>query len=160
MITNDAVGRFLAGHRIAVVGASDRRDSFGGTICRALDEHGYEVVPVHPDGGSIGTLRCHPSLTDIPGPVDGVVVMVPAPAAASVVEEAAAMGIDQVWLFKGVGGTGSVSDDALAACERHHIEPIAGACPLMFLEPAAAVHRIHRVVRRARGDVERAGVGR
>ena len=157
MITNDAVRRFLDGHRIAVVGASDRKDSFGGTICRALAEHGYDVVPIHPDGGEVDGRPCYPRLDEAPGPIDGVIVMVPAERAADIVREAAGAGIEQVWLFKGIGGKGSVSDEALTMCEQHHIDPIAGACPLMFLEPVAALHRIHRAVRRVRGDVERAG---
>jgi uncharacterized protein len=160
MITNDAVRGFLAGHRIAVVGASDDKDSFGRTICRALWDHEYDVIPVHPTARLVDGRPCYPSLADVPGPLDGVIVMVPATSAAAVVEEAITRGISQVWLFKGVGGLGSVSDEAVAVCERHHIEPIAGACPLMFLEPAAAVHRIHRAIRRARGDVERAGATR
>lgn len=155
MITEDAVRQFLTGHRIAVVGASDSKDSFGRTICRALADHGYEPVPVHPAATAVEGRTCYEHPADIPDPVDCVIVMVPASAATQVVEEAAAAGIDQVWLFKGVGGPGAVSPEVLAACESHHIAPVAGACPLMFLEPAALVHRIHRSVRRLRGDVGR-----
>jgi len=154
-ITEDAVLTFLAGHRIAVVGASTSKDSFGRTVCRALADHGYDVVPVHPRVALLDGRRGYPSLTDIPAPVDSVIVMVPPDAVPAVIEDAAAAGIHQVWLFKGVGGAGSVSDEALAACERHRIEPIAGACPLMFLEPVRGVHRFHRRIRRMKGDVVR-----
>ena len=41
VITNDSVRSFLDGHRIAVIGASDRKDSFARTIDQALVEHGY-----------------------------------------------------------------------------------------------------------------------
>ena len=160
MISNDAVRRFLAGHRIAVVGASDSKDSFGRAVCRALSEHGYDAVPVHPRGGTVDGATCYRAIADVSPPLDGVIVMVPAASAASVVEDAVAAGVEQVWLFKGIGGPGSVSDEALAVCERHHLEPIAGACPLMFLEPVSAFHRIHRGVRRLRGDVQRAGAHR
>jgi acetyltransferase len=156
MITEDAVRAFLAGHRIAVVGASDSKDSFGRSICRALVDHGYDAVPIHPNGGELDGRACYPHLADVPEPVDGVIVMVPPDVATDVVDEAAAAGIDQVWLFKGIGGPGSVSDEVLAACQRHHIEPVAGACPLMFLDPVGGVHRIHRGIRRMKGDVERA----
>jgi hypothetical protein len=77
-----------------------------------------------------------------------------------VVEDAAAANIRQVWLFKGIGGKGSVSDAVMVACERHHIEPIAGACPLMFLEPVKGAHRLHRAIRRRRGAVERTPASR
>ena len=44
MITNDSVRSFLDGHRIAVIGASERKDAFARTIDQALVDHGYEVV--------------------------------------------------------------------------------------------------------------------
>lgn len=71
MVTMESVERFLGGRRFAVVGASDGKDNFGGTIYRELRSHGYDVV--------------------------------------------------------------------------------AGACPLMFLEPVGWFHRVHRAVRRANG---------
>lgn len=153
MISNDAVTSFLAGHRIAVVGASAKKDSFGRTVCRALIDHGFDAVPVHPDGGEVEGRPCFASLADVPEPVDGVIVMVPPEAAVTVVEQAAAAGVENVWLFKGVGGKGSVSAAVLDTCHAHDIEPIPGACPLMFLDPVTSVHRLHRAVRRLRGDV-------
>ena len=41
MITNDAVQAFLAGHCIAVAGASDKKNNFGRAIVVALADHGY-----------------------------------------------------------------------------------------------------------------------
>jgi predicted CoA-binding protein len=155
VITNEAVRTFLDGHRIAVVGASDKKDSFGKAICRALLDHGYDAIPVHPDGGEVDGRPCYPSLADVPEPLDGVIVMVPPGAAVHVVEDAATLGIAQVWLFKGIGGKGSVSPDVLETCAAHGIDPIAGACPLMFLQPVAAMHRVHRGVRRLKGAVAR-----
>jgi len=154
MITNDAVQTFLAGHCIAVAGASDERGNFGRAIVVALAEHDYWPVPIHPTERLVDGRRAYPRLQDVPHPVDGVIVMVSGDAAVDVVEDAAAAGIEQVWLFKGVGGAGAVSAASLAACERHGIDPVAGACPLMFLEPVSSFHRIHRSIRRHRGAVE------
>ena len=58
-----------------------------------------------------------------------------------------------MWLFRGVGGQGSVSAEALGVCREHGITVIAGACPLMFLEPTGVVHRVHRAARRRRGAI-------
>jgi uncharacterized protein len=155
MITNDVVRSFLAGHRLAVVGASDSKGSFGRTIAQALADHGHEVVPVHPTLGTLDGRRCYQRLADIPEPVDGVVVMVGGDAAAAVVEDAAAAGVDKVWLFKGLGGPGAASPEAIAACADHGLETVAGACPLMFLEPVAAIHRIHRSARHLHGALQK-----
>jgi len=156
MITNDSVRSFLDGHRIAVIGASDRKDSFARTIDQALVDHGYEVLPVNPRLTELDGRPCYASITDVPGPVDGAIVMVGPEHAAQAVEDVADAGVLKVWLFKGVGAPGAASPEAIAACERHGLETVAGACPLMFLEPVGAVHRIHRSVRHVRRAVERA----
>jgi len=155
MITNDAVQTFLAGHRIAVAGASDKKNSFGRAIVVALADHGYDPIPIHPTQTIVGGRPGYPHLQDVPRPVDGVIVMVTGDAAVDVIDDAAAAGIEHVWLFKGIGGDGAVSEASLAACKRHGITPVAGACPLMFLEPVTAFHRIHRSVRRHRGAVDK-----
>ena len=155
LIKTDTVRSFLAGHRLAVVGASDRKGSFGRTIAQAFADHGYEVLPVHPTLGTLDGRSCYSRLADIPGTVDGVVVMVGAEAAAAIVEDAAAVGIGKVWLFKGLGGPGAVSPEALEAAAAHDLEVVAGACPLMFLEPTSVVHRVHRAARRLHGAVEK-----
>jgi predicted CoA-binding protein len=155
MIRYEAVQTFLAGHRIAVAGASNENSNFGRTMLTALEDHGYEPVPIHPHASEVGGHPAYPHLQDVPGLVDGVIVMVPGDAAVAVVEDAAVAGVRQVWLFKGVGGKSAVSEASLDACARHGIAPIAGACPLMFLEPVTGAHRIHRTIRQIRGGVER-----
>ena len=81
--------------------------------------------------------------------------MVRADAAADVVRACARRGVGHVWLFKGLGGSGAVSDEAVEERERHGIAVVAGACPLMFLEPVGLVHRIHRAARRANRSLVR-----
>jgi uncharacterized protein len=156
MIEQTTVDRFLAQHRVAVVGASDEKQNFGGTILRALRDHGYDAVGVNPTTTTATGTRCWPDLASVPGPVDGVIVMVPAESSADVVRAAIARGVTQVWLFRGIGGRGAVSEEAVALCRENNVNVVEGACPLMFLEPVGFAHRMHRSVRRMRGAVERA----
>ena len=149
----DAATAFLRSGRLAVIGASDARDSFGRSIYEALRSQGVEVVAVHPGGGTVAGDVCHPSLLDVPGQLDGAIVMVSAPASVDVVRQVAARGIPRIWLFKGVGGPGAASPEAIAVAEALGLEVVPGACPLMFLEPVGLVHRFHRVVRRTRGHL-------
>lgn len=150
-----AVQRFLAQHRIAVVGASADRRNFGNTVYRAFRDHGYEVVAVNPAGVAVEGDVCHPDLDSVPGELDGAVVMVNRSVAAEVVRACARRGVTRVWLFKGVGGPGAVSEEALEACRAAGMDVVAGACPLMFLEPVGWFHRVHRTVRRSRGALRR-----
>jgi predicted CoA-binding protein len=157
VITTESIRSFLDGHRIAVVGASDREDSFARTVDRALSDHGYAVVPVNPRLTELDGRPCYKAVSDIPGPVDGAIVMVGPDHAAEVVEDVAAAGVRKVWLFKGLGAAGAASADAVAACGRHGLQTVAGACPLMFLEPVGPGHRVHRSIRRLRGALEKVG---
>ena len=156
MISTIEAKEFLAHRRLAVVGASDAKGNFGGTVFEELRKQGRDPVAVNPAATTVRGEPCYPDLAAVPGDIDGVIVMVPRDRAAEVVEQCAARGVPRVWLFRGVGGPGAVSDDALAAARRHGLEVVAGACPLMFLEPTARIHRVHRSVRRWRGHVSSA----
>lgn len=147
----DAAARFLAGHRIAVVGASSDPKKFGNTIFRELRDHGYDAVPVNPHAAEVEGVAAYAGLTEVPGAIDGVMVMVPGDAAVDAVHAAAARGVTRVWLFRGIGAPGAVSDASLAACAEHHLDVVAGACPLMFLEPVGRGHDVHRALRRFNG---------
>jgi acyl-CoA synthetase (NDP forming) len=150
-VEETAARRFLALPRIAVIGASPERGNFGATIASALRQRGTSVVTVHPTGAPVAGMPVFTDVASLAGRVDGAIVMVPATAAADVVRACADAGIHRVWLFRGIGSDGSVSDEAIAAAEGAGIELVAGACPLMFLEPAGWFHRVHRSVRRRRG---------
>lgn len=144
---------FLRSGRLAVVGASDAKDSFGRSIYQELRGRGTEVVAVHPTATTVAGDPAYPDLTSVPGHLDGAIVMVSAPASVEVVRQVAARGIPRVWLFQGIGGPGAASPDAVATAEELGLQVVPGACPLMFLEPTAWVHRFHRTMRRARGRV-------
>ena len=143
---------FLTTGRVAVIGASDEQGNFGRTVCQALRSHGSEVVAVHPEATGSAGAPAYRSIEAVPPPIDTAVVMVPAALAEGVVTDCISLGIRRIWLFKGIG-PGSVSEEALDACRDAGVEVVAGACPLMFLEPVGGVHRVHRFVRRARGAV-------
>ena len=143
------VDRFLSGHRFALIGATDAAGAFSGTVMTALEQHGYEVVPVNPRRPLLDGVPAHASPADIEGPIDGAIIMVPAEAAEGAVRECIAAGITEVWLFRGVG-QGAWSPAAAQLCRDHGTGLVNGACPLMFLEPVHHVHRLHRGVRRVR----------
>ena len=147
-VTTGQVEQFLAGRRLAVVGVSGEKSSFGTTVYRAFRDHGYDAVPVHRTVTEVDGQTCYPDVTAVPGTLDGVVVMVGQAAALDVVDACARHGVPRVWLFKGLGAPGAVSPEAVARCEAFGIDVVAGACPLMFLEPVGWFHRIHRAARR------------
>jgi len=153
MLTTESVDRFLAQPRITVVGASDAKDNFGGAIYRALKAHGHDVVAVNPMAQIVDGDPCYPDLASVPGTLGGVLVMVRAAEAVGVVRECLASQVRDIWLFKGFGGPGAVSDEAIQLCREAGVNAVEGACPLMFLEPVGVAHRIHRGLRRLNGSL-------
>ncbi|MBI5090033.1 MAG: CoA-binding protein [Actinobacteria bacterium] len=153
VVEQTAAERFLDGGRIVLVGASDDPKSFSSTIAKELTARGCDVVPVNPGRSEVAGRRCYPDVGSVPGPVDRVLVMVPAEPALDVVRDCIRAGVQQIWLFRGVGGPGATSPQASDLCREAGADVIDGACPLMFLAPVGWFHRMHRTVRRVRGSV-------
>lgn len=149
-VLRTVVDDFLAGHRIAVVGASDDQKNFARTIYVELKSHGYEPVAVHSTEVTVDGDPAFGDLASVPGDLDGVIVMVSAERAAGVVADCIELGIHKVWLFRGLGGDGAVSQEAVRSCTEADIAVVPGACPLMFLEPVGWFHRLHRSARQHR----------
>ena len=146
---------FLSGHRIAIVGVSTDAHDFSRGVLSELVGHGYDVVPVHPGVDEIDGRKAYARVQDVPGIVDGALLMTPPSASAQVVHDCADAHIPRVWMHRGAG-SGAVSDEAVAFCREHGIEVVAGRCPLMFLgHPTAFVHRLHAGVLKLSGNFPR-----
>ena len=136
---------FLAQRYFAFVGVSRDSKQFANVVYRTLRENGRTFYPVNvaADGQPIEGDPSYRTVGEVPDPVDGVLVMVPASQAADIVRDAIERGIPRVWLHKGAG-RGSVSEEAVALCREAGVAVVDGACPLMFEEPVLGVHRLHR----------------
>jgi acetyl-CoA synthetase len=88
------LSRLLAPRSIAVVGATDRADSYGGNVLRNLERAGYpgDVWGVNPKREEVLGRACFPAVDALPGPVDALVVAVPAADVAPAVRAGAERG--------------------------------------------------------------------
>lgn len=150
MPTRTAIEDFLGQERLAFVGVSHDPKAFSASVYRELRDHGYELFPVNPGAEEIEGDRCFVSVAALPVDIDGAIVMVAAERSAGVVKDCIDHGIPRIWLHQGVGPS-SVSEEAVALCREHGVEVVDGACPLMFTEPAAWFHRVHRLERKLIG---------
>jgi len=141
----EAATEFLSQRRIAVAGVSATHVDAANGIYRRMRELKYEVFAVNPNADQVEGDRCYHSLAEIPGGVDGVVVVTHPTVAASVVADCAALHIPRVWIHRSIGG-GSLSAEAVATCERAGIGYLAGGCPMMFMEPVDGFHKCMRAV--------------
>ncbi len=100
-MTGRGLTALLEPRSLAVVGASARPGSFGDQLVGQLLAGGYRgaVHLVNPRYREVAGLPCHPSLADLPGPVDLVVLAVPNAALEAQLEAAAAAGVPAAVIF-------------------------------------------------------------
>jgi acetate---CoA ligase (ADP-forming) len=86
---------------VAVVGATDRPGSYGDAALRNLATLGFPgpVWGVHPTRREVHGRPCVPTLEDLPGAVDAVVVAIPAAGVPEVVGTAARLGCGAAVVF-------------------------------------------------------------
>lgn len=129
MSLQDQISRFLAAGPFAVVGASPDRAKYGNKVLRCYQQHGLEVYPIHPREAEVEGLKAYPSLSDLPLKVGAVSIITPPPVTLKVVEEAARLGITQLWMQPGAEGP-----ESLARAKALGLEVIAGGpCLLVVL---------------------------
>jgi len=84
----------LAPRSIAVVGATDRPGSYGGNVLRNLERARFEgeVWGVNPNRDEALGRRCVAEISELPSPVDALVVAIPAPGVPAAIRAAAERG--------------------------------------------------------------------
>jgi acyl-CoA synthetase (NDP forming)/GNAT superfamily N-acetyltransferase len=84
----------LAPRSVAVVGAGRRPGGVGHEVLTGLVRYGFTgpVYPVNPQATTVAGVPAYPSLTELPGPADLVIIATPADTVPGVFEDAAAAG--------------------------------------------------------------------
>ncbi len=142
----DAKQEFLAEKSIAVVGVS-RSSGFGNIAFRELKKQGYQVYPVNSLADTVEGEKCYRSLDELPGPVGGVLTVVPKAETQKVVEDCARLGIKKVWLQQG-----SESPEAIKLCDEKGISAVHHACIMMYAHPKG-FHAFHGFVWKVLGKL-------
>lgn len=150
----DTIERFLEGKRIALVGVSSQPADFSRMLFRELRSRGYDMVPVRPGLSSVDEVAAYARVQDIPGTLDGAILMTSPDVTQKVVRDCCEAHVPRVWMHRAVG-KGAVSEEGVRFCREHGMEVIAGECPFMFLPNAGSVHSTHAAWRRAIGTYPR-----
>jgi len=95
------IDAMLRAQSIAVIGASNRAESFGHNVVTHLTGTGYRgnLYPVNPRYEELAGLRCYPSLSDIPERVDCAVLAVADERLEAALEAASAAGARSAVIF-------------------------------------------------------------
>ena len=91
----------LAPRSMAFVGASTRPHSVGNQMIKEANSYGFKgpIYPVNPKYETVEGLTCYPSLADLPGPVDHVVIAVANPRVEAQLAAAAEIGARAATVF-------------------------------------------------------------
>ncbi len=85
----------------AVIGANNDPDKFGNIIYKRLKSEGYKVYPVNPMHDNVEGDRCYPDLSSLPEKPEVLDMVVSPKRGRAFIEEAAALGIKNIWLQPG-----------------------------------------------------------
>jgi acyl-CoA synthetase (NDP forming) len=123
----------LAPRSIAIVGASDDPTRIGGRPLRHMINQRFQggIYPVNPKRDTVQGLRAYPTLLDIEGDVDFVLVAVPAPLVAQAVRDGAAKGARTVMVFS--SGFAETGPDGIAM--QNDLTAIARATGVRIIGP-------------------------
>ena len=123
---DEDISELLANARtIAMIGASDRPDRASHGVMRALQAHGYRVIPVNPNitGEHLHGEFVWRELSQIGVPIDIVDIFRRADAAGEAVDQAIAAGAKAVWLQLGI-----VNEEAAARAEAAGLSVVMDRC--------------------------------
>lgn len=145
---------FFSGNRYAIFGVKARGRSQGPVLIAALRKAGKRAVAIEPGGGEVNGAEVFRSLAEA-GPVDGVVLLPPAPwndasaeFTADAVRQAKEQGIMGLWIY-------TVGDPApaVAIAEEAGFDPSAGKCPCLYIAGGGFPHNFHRWIEKRLGKL-------
>ena len=142
MNTLKQINQFLDNQPIAMVGVSRNPKKFGYTAFRELKEKGMKIIPVNPEADEIMGEKSYHNVTALPEEVKGIIIMTKKDKTASVVKEAVARGIKEIWIQQMAD-----SKEALSELKGSDINFITGECILMHYKPHS-IHKFHGNLKR------------
>jgi acetyltransferase len=141
---------FLESDKVAIAGASPKKENFGRSLLIELQKLGKEVSLVNPKYTEIEGIPSMPVVKDLPGDVENLILAVPPELTEEIVEQSVGSGIKRIWMVRGMG-KGAYSEKAHKTCRDNGIEVVYGFCPLMFY--GKGVHHFHHWLRTTFGKV-------
>ncbi len=124
---------------IAVIGASASPNKVGYSVLRNLLSFPGDLYPVNPARAELFGRKAYASVKEIPGPVDWVVIAVPARLVPGVMEECGEKGVRLAIIvtagFREIGGAGAALEEEVTTIARKHSIRIIGPNCLGIMMP-------------------------
>ncbi len=125
---------------VAVIGASDDKTKMGYAAFHNLLQFPGSVYPVNNKRSDIQGVKCYPTINDIPGPVDMVVITVPAQLVPGIMDECGKKGVKMAVVitagFKEMNAEGRALEDRMVSIAKNYgIRVVGPNCLGLILPP-------------------------
>lgn len=108
---------------IAVVGLSPKPGRPSYFVAKAMQDFGYDIIPVRPAVAEVLGKKAYASLADVPGPIDLVDVFRAAEYIDAIVDECLALHVPAIWIQEGI-----VNEEAARRAQEAGITVIMDRC--------------------------------
>lgn len=146
----ETIEMFISDKKVAILGASPRKENWGRALMEELSKHDYTCIPVNPKYEEVEGQKCYASVSDLPEDIENVIIAVNPEISELVAKEFKGSKIKRVWFQRGMG-KGSYSREAHELLKEEGIKVVYGFCPLMFI--GGGGHKFHFWLRRTFGKV-------
>jgi predicted CoA-binding protein len=146
----DTILEFLDSKKVAIVGASTKKDNFGRSLMKEISKKEYEVFPVNPKYDEVEGKACVPTVKDLPKDVENVIIAVPSTLTDEIIDQCIGSHVKRVWMIRGVG-RGAYTESAHEKCRANNIDVVYGFCPMMFY--GEGLHQFHFWLRKTFGKL-------
>lgn len=136
-MTLEKINQFFESKQFAVVGVSENKRKFGGTIFKEFIKAGYNTLPVNPNLQEFEGHKCYTSVSNLPNETEAVVVVTKPEQTINIVKEVANKGIKNIWLQQG-----AENEEAIKFAEENNLNIIYKKCAIMFANPKG-IHGFH-----------------
>lgn len=119
---------------VAVVGASTDKSKFGNKAVRSYLSMGWTVYPVNPSAPTVEGQKAYARLSDVPRPVERVLLYLPPKLGLAVLDEVAALQPDEFWV-----NPGAESPELIERARALGLDPIQ-ACAIVAVGDSPANH--------------------
>lgn len=113
--------------RVAVLGASPKKDRYSNKAVSLLIEKGHDVVPIHPVEKEIEGIKCVKSISEIEGEIDTLTVYVNPRLVLKFAEDIKNLSPSRVIL-----NPGTDTEESIAALKKYGLN-VVKACTLVLL---------------------------
>jgi uncharacterized protein len=136
------INEFLDSQPIALVGVSRNPKKFGYSVFKELKEKGMNIIPVNPEADEIMGQKTYHNISLLPAEVQGVIILTKKEKTASLVREAKAKGIKNIWIQQMAD-----TKEALEELKDSGITYVTGECILMHYKPNS-IHKFHGTLKK------------